>query len=286
MRTANKKAHAADGAAFSYSDDKLHKLWDKLHHGDREPWPDSKVIARLGTKNAAFAEWLDAHGGSAAPAPGLRDAWRAFHEGDFPNAIKLGSELGPLGAVVANKAAGIYAVYGRRSAAQRIELLETAARRGEAAVKVLPDHANVQYMLALVLGRYSQDISIIKAAASGVAGRVRKYLERSIELEPSHAEAHVALGLYHAELIGKLGRLAASLTYGASQDKALEQFKRALKLAPASPIVHIEYANGLMLLDAGRYRAQAEELYGQAAAHEPIDAMERFDVERAKRGLA
>jgi tetratricopeptide (TPR) repeat protein len=284
MRTTSKKISAADGAAFSYPDDKLHKLWDRLHHGDREPWPDSKVIARLGAKNAAFAAWLDAQGASAAS--GLRDAWRAFHEGDFPNAIKLGGELGALGAVVASKAAGIYAVYGRRSAAQRIELLEAAAKRAEAAVKILPDYANAQYMLALVLGRYSQDISIIKAAASGVAGRVRTHLERSIELEPSHAEAHVALGLYHAELIGKLGRIAASLTYGASQDKALEQFKRALKLAPASPIVHIEYANGLMLLDAGRFRAQAEKLYEQAAASEPIDAMERFDVERAKRGLA
>ena len=164
MRTASRKVRAADGAAFGYSEDKLHKLWGKLHHGDREPWPDSKLIARLGKENAPFAAWLDAHGGSAVAVPGLRDAWRAFHEGDFPAAITLGSELGPLGAVVANKAAGIYAVYGRRSAAQRIELLEAAAKRGEAAVKLLPDHANVQYMLALVLGRYSQDISIIKAA--------------------------------------------------------------------------------------------------------------------------
>ncbi len=287
MRTGSKPVQAADRGTFEYADEQLHKLWEALHHGDCEPWPEAKSIARLGTKSAPLAEWLDAHrGGPAAVAQGLRDAWRAFHVGDFTRAIKLGSTLGPLGAVAANKAAAIYAFYGRRSAAQRLELLETAATRGEAAVKLLPDHANAHYMLALALGRYSQDISIIKAAATGVAGRVRTHLERALELQPAHAEGHVALGLYHAELIGKLGRIAAGLTYGASSDKALEQFRRALKLAPASPIVRIEYANGLLLLDASRHRAHAEELYRQAAAHEPIDAMEQFDVARALRGLA
>ncbi len=286
MRKGSKSVRAADSGTFEYPDDRLHKLWDTLHHGDREPWPEAKSITRLGTKSAPFAEWLEAHrGGATAVAQGLRDAWRAFHAGDFTKAIKLGSALGPLGSVAANKAAAIYAYYGQRSAAQRLEMLESAATRGDAAVKMLPDYSNAHYMLALSLGRYSQYISIIKAAATGVAGRVRTHLERSLELEPSHAEGHVALGLYHAELIGKLGKIAASLTYGASSDRALEQFRRALKLAPASPIVHIEYANGLLLLDAGRHRAQAEELYRQAAEHEPIDAMERFDVERAQRGL-
>jgi tetratricopeptide (TPR) repeat protein len=283
----SKRVGTADSGTFEYPDDRLHKLWSALHHGDREPWPEAKSIARLGTQSVPFAVWLDAHrGGPTAVAQGLRDAWRAFHAGDFTKAIKLGSALGPLGAVAANKAAAIYACYGRCRAAQRLELLESAATRGEAAVKLLPDYPNAHYMLALALGRYSQDISIIKAATTGVAGRVRTHLERSLELEPSHAEGHVALGLYHAELIGKLGKIAAALTYGASSDRALEQFRRALKLAPASPIVHIEYANGLLLLDARRHRAQAERLYGQAAAHEPIDAMEQCDVERAQHGVA
>ena len=40
-----------------------------------------------------------------------------------------------------------------------------------------------------------------------------------------------------------------------------------------------------MLLDAARYRGQAQALYGDAAACEPADAMERLDVERAKAWL-
>ena len=83
----------------------------------------------------------------------------------------------------------------------------------------------------------------------------------------------------------QLGGLAASLTYGASQEEALEHFKRALKLAPQSPIVHIEYANGLLLLDPAAGRERAEQLYAAAAALKPHDGMELLDVERAQRGL-
>ncbi len=285
MRTAKQASSAAGGDAFDYEPKRLHELWDKLHRGDLEPWPDAKALARLATHEPEFSDWLQAAGGAAAAAQRLQGAWREFHAGDFPEAIKHGAALGALGAVVANKAAAIHSLNSKRGTAQRLELLEAASKRAEAAVAQLPEHANAHYMLALVLGRYSQDISIIKAVAAGLATRVKHHLERTLALEPRHAEAHVALGLYHAELIGKLGGLAAAFTYGASKEKAFEHFKRALKLAPASPIVHIEYANGLLLLDPAHGREQAEELYAEAAALKPIDAMEQLDVARAQRGL-
>ena len=284
MRTAKKSSSAAGGDAFDYEPKRLHELWDRLHHGDLEPWPEARSLTRLAAKEQAFSDWLQAAGGAAAAAQGLQGAWREFHAGHFPEAIKHGAALGALGAVIASKAAAIHSLNSRRGTTQRLEVLEAASERAEAAVAQLPEHANAHYTLALVLGRYSQDISIIKAVAAGLASRVKLHLERTLALEPRHAEGHVALGLYHAELIGKLGGLTAALTYGASKDKAFEHFKRALKLAPASPIVHIEYANGLLLLDPTHGRKQAEELYAEAAALKPIDAMERLDVERAQRG--
>jgi TPR repeat protein len=47
----------------------------------------------------------------------------------------------------------------------------------------------------------------------------------------------------------------------------------------------IEYANGLVMLEGDKNMKQAEELYAQAAACEPLDAMERLDVEMAKAEL-
>ncbi len=262
----------------------LRERWPQLHAGDKEPWPDERLIGRLAKRSAAFAAWLEAGGGPAALARGLQRAWQEFHAGEFPAAIEHGSRLGPLGASIANKAAAVHTLYAKSFGARELAMLEAAVTRGEAAVELLPEYANAHYLLALVLGRYSQRISIVRALTQGLGGRVRAHLERALELEPQHAEAYVAFGLYHAEIIAKLGSLAAAVTYGASRETALECFKRALKLAPASPIVHMEYANGLLLLDARRFREQARSLYAQAAGFEPRDAMERLDVERAKRG--
>jgi tetratricopeptide (TPR) repeat protein len=167
-----------------------------------------------------------------------------------------------------------------------LKLLQGAADRGEDAIRQLPEHANGHYTLALVLGRYSQRTSIVTALAEGTGGRIRVLLERTLALEPRHAEAHVAFGLYHAEIVGQLGGLVGGLTYGVSTKGALEHFRAALKLAPESPIVHVELAHGLMLIDARANRAQALEHYERAAACVPADAMERLDVERARRGLA
>ncbi|MBS0578528.1 MAG: hypothetical protein JSR36_04615 [Proteobacteria bacterium] len=261
----------------------LRRAWEKLHRGDREPWPDARLIARRGSAHPGLGTWIAAHGQAGAVAEGLQAAWGEFHAGDFRSAIKRGSELDVLGASVANKAAAIHALHSRDATAQ--QTLEAAIARGEAAVRVLDDSANTHYTLALVLGRYGQHISIARAIAQGFAGRVRTHLDRAIELESRHAEAHVALGLYHAEILGKLGSLAASLTFGVSASAALDHFRRAVSLAPDSPIVRIEYANGLLLLDRTRYRDEARALYRQAAACQPLDAMERLDVQRAQGGV-
>jgi tetratricopeptide (TPR) repeat protein len=261
----------------------LERRWAKLHKGDQEPFPDAARITRTAKQHAKVAAWLKAQGGAEDVAAGVQEAWRRFHAGDFTGAVTSGGKFGALGATAANKAAGIHSLQVGREEATR--LLQAAITRGEQAIELLPDDANAHYMLALVLGRYSQRISILKALANGIAARVRSHLDATLKLAPEHAEAHIALGLYHAEIVAKIGALLAGLTYQASGEAALEQFRRAIKLTPRSPIANIEYANGLLLLDAQKHREQAQELYARAAATEPADAMEQLDVERAQRGL-
>jgi tetratricopeptide (TPR) repeat protein len=285
MRKQESVSPRSPSGSHGYGGAALHEHWTRLHQTDREPWPDARAIARLGRSHVALASSIAAQGGPAAVSEALQDAWRAFHAGAFSHAVSKGEKLGALGAAVANKATAIDSLYSKRSAAQLLRGLETAIARGDAAVTQLPDHANTHYTLALALGRYSQRISILKALAAGLAGRVRQHLERTLSLEPRHAEAHVAFGLYHAEIVSKLGSLAASLTYGATANAALDHFRQALSQAPSSPIVRMEYAHGLLLLDATGHQREALELYRQAATCEPADEMERLDVARARRGL-
>lgn len=237
------------------------------------------------SSSATFDSWVREHGEVRQLARDLQRAWIEFHAGAFTEAIELGGSLGALGACVANRAAAVESLYTHSGERVISKLLLAAVERGERAVAVLPDHPNAHFTLALCLGRYSQRISIVKALAEGLAARVKSHLERTLLLEPRHAEAHVALGLYHAEIVHKLGSLVASFTYGASERDALRYLRRAVQLAPRSAIVHMEYAYALLLLDEQRHRDDAQTLYREAAACESLDAMEALDVARAQRQL-
>ena len=75
------------------------------------------------------------------------------------------------------------------------------------------------------------------------------------------------------------------LTYGASKDLAVEHYEKAIKLNPSSPIAHIEYANGLLMLFGDKQEDKAVKLYEKAAGMKGRDAMEVLDIEMANNEL-
>ena len=267
---------------FTFPGDALKKAWPKLHAGDQEPFPDKKRAAALiAAAGKQAPKGLDAD----ALAQALQHAWRAFHEGDFKAAYDAGTALGPVGASVAVKAIGIHATHLVDDEAEQLKRFEQAAQLAEAAVKALPDEANSHFRHAFALGRYSQCISIIKALKAGIAGKVRTALDTALELAPKHAEAHTAMALYHAEIIGKVGSMIGGLTYGAKAADAEKHMKAALKLTPDSPIAHIEHGNLLMLLHGDRKEDEAAAAYETAGQLPPLDAMEALDAAHAREQL-
>jgi tetratricopeptide (TPR) repeat protein len=262
MATAKPPTFPYDPKPYSYDGESLKKAWDRLHAGDREPYP-----------------------ASGKDAAALQQAWRAFHRGDFADAIAAGAKLGARGATIANKAAAVAATYLEEDDKRALSLLEEAAKRAQQATRAAPDDANAWYMQAFVLGRYAQRVSVVKALAEGVGGKVAKALDRALALAPDHADAHIALGLYHAEIIDKVGALAGRLTYGADAAKSVKHFEQAIRLNPRSAVAHMEYANGLLMLQGDKQKKKAVELYRKAAGIKPMDAMERLDVEQAKAEL-
>ena len=266
--------------AFDYAGDKLAKAWAKLHAGDLEPFPDEKHVARLLKANPKLGK------DATRIAEQLQEAWRAFHRGDFHEAYEAGTALKALGASVAIKAGGIHATYLVKSDKEKTARFEGLACYAEAAIAALPDEANSHYRRAFALGRYSQCISIAQALAQGIAGKVKASLDTALELAPKHAEARTALGLYHAEIVGKVGGMLAKLTYGASAGEAEKQLKEALKLTPDSPIAWIEYGNAQLLLHGDKGEDKAAEAFAKAAKLKPRDAMEALDAAWAEDQLA
>ena len=215
-------------------------------------------------------------------------AWAAFHAGDFQKAVDAGlkaaADGAPAGLTVANKAQALYANYLERSEKNKQALFMEVAERAERRTAEDAGDANAWYCMAYALGRYSQSISIAKALAQGLGGKVKNALETTIRLSPKHADAHIALGAFHAEVIDKVGSLLGR-TQGASKDAGLALFKTALKLNPTSAIAMVEYANGMVMLEGDKRMKEATGLYEAAARSEPLDAAERLDVEMAKAEL-
>jgi tetratricopeptide (TPR) repeat protein len=239
---------------FDFSIDDLRNAWDELHRGDCETLPAD---------------------------PKLLEAWCCFHRGEFEQAVSLADECGVTGHAVANKATGIYATYLEEDEGRQIQCFKSAITRAENAMAERPDDPNAHYFHAFNLGRYSQSISIVKALKQGAGGKVLASLRKTLRLQPDHAEAHTALGMYHAEIIDKVGKLIAKMTYGASEGEAIEHFETALELTPSAPIAHIEYGNGLYLLFGDDRLDEVTDLYVNASEFVPRDAMEQLDVESA-----
>ncbi|MEJ0046461.1 MAG: hypothetical protein WDN04_10325 [Rhodospirillales bacterium] len=256
----------------------LREAWPRLHAGDLEPFPDAGTLRKLVRAHPALAPDC----GVEKAAASLQDAWRAYHGGAFADAMEQGEALGHLGANAANKAANICATYLEPDAAGKLAMFRKVAARAEALQEAAADLPNAWYFHAQALGRYSQGISVAKALAQGLAGRVRGSLERTLKLAENHAEAHIAFGTFHAEIVVKVGGAMAALTYGARRETALSHFETALRLVPHSAIARIEYANALASLFGRARLGDARRLYAEAAACAPEDAMERLDVEAAR----
>ncbi|HNC51284.1 MAG TPA: hypothetical protein PLO14_03445 [Accumulibacter sp.] len=245
--------------AYDYAGAALEANWARLHRGDCEPFPaDAKV----------------------------QDAWRRYHAGDFGEAVEAGLACGIAGYNVANKAATVYASYLESDDGQKRSLLLEAAQRCEEQQKKAPDDVNGWYLHAFALGRYSQSISVVKALAEGLGGKIKHSLMQALQLEPGHADARIALGAYHAEVIDKVGALVGGITYGVKKETGKELLEDALDRNPDSAITRIEYANALVLMYGKAKLKDAERLYREAAVCTPMDAMERLDVEAAKAELA
>lgn len=255
----------APWTAFSRSGDyvfdatRVRREWRQLHAGDLEPLPEDGAVLK---------------------------AWALYHGGAFEQAAEAGLQAGPAGTNVANKATCVYAHYLEPREKNRQRLFLLVAERAAALAAAEPDNANAYYWQAYALGRYSQGISVAKALAQGVGGKIKSALEAAIRIQPRHADAHVALGAFHAEVIDKVGPLIANMTYGAKKETSLNLFAQALSLNPHSAIAKIEYANALVILEGDKRMAEATQYYEDAAASSPKDAAEHLDVEMAQTELA
>ena len=222
---------------------------------------------------------------TGAAAESIEAARAAFSEGKYIEAADIAEALGTSeGHALAAEALAIYAHYVAETE-RKEPLLQRAMRSAETAIELDPASAEAHLQAAHAIGRYSQLFRPMKALQEGYPKKVRTLIERAIDLDPNHFGAHVSLGSWHAEAVGRGGMMARALL-GAKKRSAFSHFEQAMELAPDRNVVFIEYASGLLLLDARKHRERARELLVRAVELPPRDAFEQILHQLAVERLA
>ena len=255
MNIQNWLACPVDMGDLDLAGDKLREQWGRLHSGNREPFPESVR---------------------------LQEAWRHYHLGNFSHVVSIGLEVRGQGLVPAAFATTIYAQYIEQDGKRKSELFKEAMALCKEAEVNAPS-ANVHYMYAVTMGRYSQCVSMVEALTQGYAGKIKDQIEKCLALEPEHAEAHVTFAGWHAAVTDQAGALMGRMMYGATQDAAHEYYEQGIRLASESVVPYIEYARGLEVM-YGSDSGIAKNLK-HAMQLTPLDAMQRLDQQQARRQL-
>lgn len=248
------------------------------------PWSAFSPLLPL-TPEEVRRHWARLHGGDGEPLPAspeLLHAWTLYHRGDFEHAHDAGLARARQGEsdglTVALRALCVYATYLEPRSDQRWRLFEEAQAQATRQTELQPDNPNAWYLLAYALGRHAQSISVAKSIALGLGKRTRAALDRTLSLNPLHADAHLALATFHAEVIDKVGEVVGAMTYGVSRATGLSLYDRAGELNPGSLVGMLETARGLMMLDPDHQQPRSDRLYQQLRVARTLDALEALVV--------
>lgn len=241
---------------------KLQQRWPQLHQSDGEAWPLDRAA---------------------------QEAWLLFHQGEFQRAVERGLAAGGAGLNAANKAQCVMARHLAAQESERMALLQAVADRTSRQLlditRPLDAQAQTHFWRGLALMHYCQGLNVAKALALGLSVQAKTHLELAVTLAPHHADAHLALASFHADMIDKVGPLIAQLSHGASAQAGLKLLNQAASLQVRSVMGLIEQARALLMLQGEVALAQANALYEQAARLKPLDAAERLEVELARAEL-
>lgn len=218
-------------------------------------------------------------------AQSIEEARTAFAEGRFTEAADLARVLDTSeGYALTADSLAIYGYY-LAPDSEKAGLFERAVAFAWKAVRLDPANPQGHLQLAHALGRYAQVIGLLTALKEGYAGQIRDAAQEALRLAPDMAAAHLSCAAWHAGAVSG-GGFIAGLLYGANEEDALAHFERALELAPKEKIVLLEYALGLLSLDAIGNREQARDLLDRAIRLPQKDAHDRIVHQKAVERLA
>jgi len=138
--------------------------------------------------------------------------------------------------------------------AQRLKQYQTAERYGRKAVKADLNLAWGYFYVAASLGSIAAVSPVAKQI--DLAGEIRGFVEKALELDPQNGFAYHLYGVWHRKMaeIGKMQRVLASVFIGRSPphgslEKSIEYLKKAVSLNPTVIVSRLELARSYITVE-------------------------------------
>ena len=169
----------------------------------------------------------------------VADGIRAIDSGDYVEAVKQ------FEAAVEQRNTNVKALYlfakskvllaGTLTGKEAEELLVEAVEIAKKAIALDETEPEAHFELARALGRLAQYRGVLQSL--GLAGEMKKELEKTIELDPSHGSSYHALALWHD---------GVPWIAGGRAEQTIELFEKSIELEPNSIIHLADYAEILI----------------------------------------
>ena len=211
----------------------------------------------------------------------LDEARNLFIDGKYKNAIKEASKYNYAEAkILESRILSIYThFYLKDKIAEENFLKSYEIAKG--AIKISPNNDNAYVEAAHSLGRYGQKIGIMAAITKGIADRVKRYLDKALEINSNNILANLSKGIWHAEIINQAGKTVAKAVYGARVNSAIIHFEKVKSHQNSNEIgVLYELAYGYSLLNEDIYLNQAKSIVEDLVEMDPLSDMDKIYIKK------
>lgn len=180
--------------------------------------------------------------------------------------------------LLAARAANLQAYY-QESEQERRELwLKRAIEAAEQAMLLEPERAQAYFELARAKGVLATYRGVLQNL--NTAPRLEELFLKTLELDPEHADALIALAQWHLELSER----GVAWLYGADRQRVVPLFQQALALEPRQINLRVEYATALKRLDDKEAALEQLERALSLPANTAVDKFERARARQLLRG--
>ena len=213
----------------------------------------------------------------------LDKARNLFLEGKYESAIEEASKYNTVEAkILESRILSIYTHFYLKDEDAEQNFLKSYDI-AKVAIQIDPNNDNAYVEAAHSLGRYGQKIGIMAAITKGIADRVKRYLNKALEINPNNILANLSKGIWHAEIINQAGKTLAKGVYGAKIDSAIMHFEDVKSHENSNEIgVLYELAYGYSLLNEDIYLNQSKAILKNMLSMSPASDMDNLYM---KKGL-